>query len=201
MLECKARSNPVSWTIIVSQKGDFYETENTKISACHPCTGVIPVPYYRLLTFSKFCTESRQKYLSGNHCRRSRIMKRNTRNCREDIAEETLIKPNSPRSNPHTHAAEFDTLRFNQRVLFDDVAVRRILTNPVYCAVDDVSIAFFQERKCEVVATKEEIGDVGFMPYNRTNQLRAPQPMDKWLVSARSIKHNCLGQCTGKRFF
>ncbi len=32
-------------------KGDFYETENTKISACHPCTGVIPVPYYRLLTF------------------------------------------------------------------------------------------------------------------------------------------------------
>ena len=60
MLECKARSNPVSWTIIVSQKGDFYETENTKISACHSCTGVIPVPYYRLLTFSKFCTESRQ---------------------------------------------------------------------------------------------------------------------------------------------
>ena len=29
---------------------------------------------------------------------------------------ETLIKSNSPRSNEHTHAAEFDTLRFNQRV-------------------------------------------------------------------------------------
>lgn len=34
----------------------------------------------------------------------------------EDIAKETLIKSNSPRSNEHTHAAEFDTLRFNQRV-------------------------------------------------------------------------------------
>ena len=30
---------------------------------------------------------------------------------------ETLIKSNSPRSNEHTHAAEFDTLRFNQRIL------------------------------------------------------------------------------------
>ncbi len=78
--------------------------------------------------------------------------------------------------------------RTRRGVLFDDVAVRRILTNPVYCAVDDVSIDFFQERKCEVVATKEEIGDVGFMPYNRTNQLRAPQPMDKWLVSAGAHK-------------
>ena len=29
---------------------------------------------------------------------------------------ETLIKSNSPRSNEHTHAAEFDTLRFNQRI-------------------------------------------------------------------------------------
>lgn len=78
--------------------------------------------------------------------------------------------------------------RTRRGVLFDDVAVRRILTNPVYCAVDDVSIAFFQERKCEVVATKGEIGDVGFMPYNRTNQLRAPQPMDKWLVSGGAHK-------------
>ncbi len=78
--------------------------------------------------------------------------------------------------------------RTRRGVLFDDVAVRRILTNPVYCAVDDVSIDFFQERKCEVVATKEEIGDVGFMPYNRTNQLRAPHPMDKWLVSAGAHK-------------
>ena len=78
--------------------------------------------------------------------------------------------------------------RTRRGVLFDDVAVRRILTNPVYCAVDDVSIDFFQERKCEVVATKEKIGDVGFMPYNRTNQLRAPQPMDKWLVSAGAHK-------------
>ena len=32
------------------------------------------------------------------------------------MARETLIKSNSPRSNAHTHAAEFDTLRFNQRV-------------------------------------------------------------------------------------
>ena len=31
------------------------------------------------------------------------------------IPRETLIKSNSPRSNEHTHAAEFDTLRFNQR--------------------------------------------------------------------------------------
>ena len=31
--------------------------------------------------------------------------------------KETLIKSNSPRSNAHTHAAEFDTLRFNQRIL------------------------------------------------------------------------------------
>ena len=33
------------------------------------------------------------------------------------IVKETLIKSNSPRSNEHTHAAEFDTLRFNQRIL------------------------------------------------------------------------------------
>ena len=32
------------------------------------------------------------------------------------MTRETLIKSNSPRSNAHTHAAEFDTLRFNQRV-------------------------------------------------------------------------------------
>ena len=32
------------------------------------------------------------------------------------IIRETLIKSNSPRSNEHTHAAEFDTLRFNQRI-------------------------------------------------------------------------------------
>ena len=29
---------------------------------------------------------------------------------------ETLIKSNSPRSNGHIHAAEFDTLRFNHRI-------------------------------------------------------------------------------------
>ena len=32
------------------------------------------------------------------------------------IAEEMLIKTKSPRSNPHTHADDFVTLRFNQRV-------------------------------------------------------------------------------------
>ncbi|MGN0656981.1 MAG: hypothetical protein ACI4KR_09310, partial [Ruminiclostridium sp.] len=32
------------------------------------------------------------------------------------LSRETLNKSNSPRSNAHTHAAEFDTLRFNQRV-------------------------------------------------------------------------------------
>ena len=32
------------------------------------------------------------------------------------MTRETLIKSNSPRSNGHTHAADFDTLRFNQRV-------------------------------------------------------------------------------------
>jgi len=31
--------------------------------------------------------------------------------------KEALIKSNSPRSNNETHAAEFDTLRFNQRIL------------------------------------------------------------------------------------
>ena len=31
-------------------------------------------------------------------------------------SRETLIKSNSPRSNEHTRAAEFDTLRFNQRI-------------------------------------------------------------------------------------
>ena len=38
--------------------------------------------------------------------------------CRETvpISRETLIKSKSPRSNERTHAADFDTLRFNQRV-------------------------------------------------------------------------------------
>lgn len=31
-------------------------------------------------------------------------------------ARETLIISNSPRSNNSTHAAEFDTLRYNQRI-------------------------------------------------------------------------------------
>ena len=31
-------------------------------------------------------------------------------------AKETLIKTKSQRSNEHTHAADFVTLRFNQRV-------------------------------------------------------------------------------------
>lgn len=78
--------------------------------------------------------------------------------------------------------------RTRKGVLFDDVAVRRILTNPVYCAVDDESIAFFEDRKCEVVAAKGGSGDVGFMPYNRTNQQRELQAMDKWLVSAGAHK-------------
>lgn len=72
--------------------------------------------------------------------------------------------------------------------VFDDVAVRRILTNPVYCAVDDLSIAFFEERKCEVIAAKGGSGDIGFMPYNRTNQQRELQTMDKWFVSAGAHK-------------
>lgn len=78
--------------------------------------------------------------------------------------------------------------RTRKGVLFDDVAVRRILTNPVYCAVDDLSIAFFEDRKCEVVAAKGSSGDIGFMPYNRTNQQRELQTMDKWLVSAGAHK-------------
>ena len=78
--------------------------------------------------------------------------------------------------------------RTRKGVLFDDVAVRRILTNPVYCAVDDASIAFFEERKCEVIAEKGSSGDIGFMPYNRTNQQRELQTMDKWLVSAGAHK-------------
>ena len=81
-----------------------------------------------------------------------------------------------------------ESYRTRKGVLFDDVAVRRILTNPVYCAVDDASIAFFEERKCEVVAAKGGSGDVGFMPYNRTNQQREVQAMDKWLVSAGAHK-------------
>lgn len=78
--------------------------------------------------------------------------------------------------------------RTRKGVLFDDVAVRRILTNPVYCAVDDDSIAFFEGKQCEVIATKGRNGEVGFMPYNRTNQLRELQAMDKWLVSAGAHK-------------
>lgn len=78
--------------------------------------------------------------------------------------------------------------RTRKGVLFDDVAVRRILTNPVYCAVDDDSIAFFEGKQCEVIATKGHSGEVGFMPYNRTNQLRELQAMDKWLVSAGAHK-------------
>ena len=37
-------------------------------------------------------------------------------NAAEHKHRETLIKSNSPRSNEHTHAAEFDTLHFNQRI-------------------------------------------------------------------------------------
>ena len=32
------------------------------------------------------------------------------------MTRETLIKTKSPRSNGHTHGADFDTLRFNQRI-------------------------------------------------------------------------------------
>ena len=38
-----------------------------------------------------------------------------------------LIKSNSPRSNPHTHAAEFDTLRFNQHIPGKRFYFKRIL--------------------------------------------------------------------------
>ena len=32
------------------------------------------------------------------------------------MTRETLIKSKSPRSNGHTHGADFDTLRYNQRI-------------------------------------------------------------------------------------
>lgn len=73
--------------------------------------------------------------------------------------------------------------RTRKGVLFDDVAVRRILTNPVYCAVDDNSIEYFSQKGCKLFTDNTYTEPVGFMPYNRTNQTRKLQSMEKWLIS------------------
>ena len=58
------------------------------------------------------------------------------------MARETLIKSNSPRSNEHTHAAEFDTLRFDQRVPRQRGANLRTLVkmHPAVCLLYLVAI-------------------------------------------------------------
>ena len=44
------------------------------------------------------------------------------------VVREALIKSKSTRSNEHTHGSDFDTLRFNQRVLNYD----KHLDNPAF---------------------------------------------------------------------
>ena len=76
-------------------------------------------------------------------------------------------------------------IRTRKGVFFDDIAIRRILTNPVYCEVTEESLEYFRNLKCEVVCNSlwRETA-VGFMPYNRTNTKRRLQSADKWLLSA-----------------
>ncbi len=72
--------------------------------------------------------------------------------------------------------------RTRKNCYFDDTGIKRILTNPVYCAVDENSVAYFRERKCEVCIENIREG-VGFVAYNRTDQSRNLQPYDKWLIT------------------
>ena len=74
--------------------------------------------------------------------------------------------------------------RTRKGVFFDDIAVRRILENPVYCTADEKSSRYFKDKGSEVNFDISEGEPVGIMPYNRTNQARKIQPVDKWLISA-----------------
>lgn len=75
-------------------------------------------------------------------------------------------------------------IRTRKGMFFDDVAIRRILTNPVYCEVTEESLGYFSKIGCEIICdNKWRESPVGFMSYNRTNQERKLQPTDKWLLT------------------
>ena len=75
-------------------------------------------------------------------------------------------------------------IRTRKGIYFNDTAVRRILTNPVYCEATEASLEYFRNMGCEVVCS-DNFGEtpVGFMPYNRTDQRRRLKSIDKWLLS------------------
>lgn len=70
MLECKARSNPVSWTIIVSQKEIFMKQRTQKY--LHAILAlVLSLCLITGCSLFQILHRKQTKYLSGNHCRRS----------------------------------------------------------------------------------------------------------------------------------
>lgn len=73
---------------------------------------------------------------------------------------------------------------------FDDIAVKRILSNPVYCTADKLSLEYFTQLECNVNIDIEECdGTKGIMPYNRTtSEDRKPTPPSMWVIAVGGHK-------------
>lgn len=64
--------------------------------------------------------------------------------------------------------------------------VRRILINPIYCAVDEDAFNYFTQLGCTICFSEEDFDSkCGILSYNRTSTDRSSQnPPDKWLIAA-----------------
>lgn len=75
-------------------------------------------------------------------------------------------------------------------ISFSRTTLRALLTNPVYCAADAASLAYFSAQPCELCVTAADAdGTHALMPFNRTSKSSTTtinKPIDEWIIAVGS---------------
>jgi site-specific DNA recombinase len=73
---------------------------------------------------------------------------------------------------------------------WDKTNIRRVLTNPCYCAADEDGINYFKELGCQVVINDDEFSsERGIISFNRTNSVkRKANPPEQWIITVSTHK-------------
>ena len=91
-------------------------------------------------------------------------------------------------------------LKTRKNIYFSSVALRSILTNPVYATADADTMQYFKERTAEIFGEDKFDGKHGLMVYNKTEQKTGKRQkvrnVEDWIVSVGKHK----GFLTGKQW-
>nr|WP_295681952.1 recombinase family protein [uncultured Lachnoclostridium sp.] len=83
-------------------------------------------------------------------------------------------------------------IKTRQGKVYQISTIRDILTNPVYCTADDLSVQYFSSLGCQVFAEQDELmGDRGFISYGKTSSGKyksKDNPTSEWIIAVGKHK-------------